>query len=644
MIDHNTIEHILDSSNIIDVIQEFVSLRKRGINFLGLCPFHDEKTPSFTVSQTKNIYKCFGCGKAGNVVNFLMEHEKLSYPDALRYLARKYNIEIYEKEQTADEIERQNDHESMMVLISFAQKYFSKQLLEHPEGKAVALSYFKERGFRDDTIKTFQLGYCHDKKDEFTKEALKSGYKIDYLESTGLTIKRENWQVDRFSGRVIFPIHNIAGRVVGFTSRILKSDAKSAKYINSPESTIFHKSEVLYGLYFAKKAISKADKCYIVEGNTDVISLFQSGIENVVATSGTALSEKQLSLLKRFTNNVTIVFDGDAAGIKASIRGIDLILESGLNVRVLALPENEDPDSYSKKLNFDELVDFFNNNETDFILYKTNLLLKDAKNDPVKRSNLISDIVKSISLVPDTILRSEYIKECSTILNVSERVLYSEVRKLYLKKNNVDRDNVNVLREKSHQIEMPQIPAFVEEIYCEAQEREIIYFLLNYGNYELNDESDDNSKLTVAEYIIKEIQSDDLKFKNLIYNSIFEIFHEHLTNNIPISDRVFINHEDERVRKLAADLLSRSYHLSPRWEKSGNIIESEEMRLDKDVPKSIIVYKSKILVMAEKKYKSKLTELILAGNDMEIQKLLFKINEITKNKNKISKDLNRIIL
>ncbi len=646
MIDHSTIEHILDSANIVDVIEEFVSLKKRGVNHIGLCPFHDEKTPSFTVSLSKNIYKCFGCGKAGNVVNFLMEHETLSYPDALRFLAKKYNIEIYEKEQTPEDIEQKNEHESMLVLTSFAQKYFSNLLEHNEEGKAVGLSYFKERGFREDIIKKFQLGYCLDKKDAFTNEALKNGFKIEFLESTGLTIKRDEWKIDRFKDRVIFPIHNIAGRVIGFTSRTLKNDKKIAKYVNSPDSTIYHKSKVLYGLYFAKKAISKLDKCYIVEGNTDVISLHQSGIENVVASSGTALTDRQLKLIKRFTNNVTIVFDGDDAGIKASLRGIDLILEEGLNVKVLELPENEDPDSYSKKLNIEELTDYFNKNEIDFISFKTNLLMSDAKNDPVKRAHLVNDIVKSISVIPDTILRSEYIKECSTMLNVNERVLYNEVRKLYLKKYKLKEDYTKTAFEREESQKLPQIPGFIDKVYCEAQEREIIYFLLNYGEHKFTSDDDEEKmpNITVSEYIIREIQNDELEFKNLIYKKIFEIYNEYLLKNETVTTRIFINHEDDSVRKLAADLLSKSYHLSPRWEKNGNIIESEEMRLNKDVPKSLIVYKSKILLIAEKKFRDKLTDIILKEDKNEIQRMMVKINEITKNKNHLSKSLNRIIL
>ncbi len=646
MIDRSTIGYILDSSNIVDVIEEFVSLKKRGANFIGLCPFHDEKTPSFSVSPSKGIYKCFGCGQAGNVVNFLMEHEKLSYPDALRFLAKKYNIEIYEKEQTAEDIEKKNDYESMMILTSFAQKYFSDTLLNNDEGRAIGYSYFKERGFRDDIIKTFQLGYCLDKKDDFTQKALKNGYKTKFLEKTGLTIIRDNWQADRFSGRVIFPIHNIAGRVVGFTSRTLKKEAKTAKYINSPESEIYHKSEVLYGLYFAKKTISKLDKCYIVEGNTDVISLFQSGIENVVASSGTALSNKQLSLIKRFTNNITVVFDNDEAGLKASLRGIDLILENGLNVKVLLLPDNEDPDSFAQKSNLQDLKNYFENNETDFIIFKTNLLIKDAENDPVKRAGLINDIIKTISVIPNTILRAEYIKECSKLLNVGETVLYNEVQKLYRKKIKLNKNITDHTKQNTKAKDFPSIPAYIDDVYCAAQEREIIYYLLNYGNHVLkNINGKENiNKLTVAEYIIQEIKSDDLKFKNLEYNKIFEIYSNHLQTGQTINNNIFINNEDKNISKLSATLLSKSYELSPIWKKNGNIIESEEQRLERDVPKSLLVYKSKVLIEAKRKYQQKLSQLSTENKEEEIKKLMIRIQEISKNENKLSKYLKRIIL
>ncbi|HRW63730.1 MAG TPA: DNA primase, partial [Bacteroidales bacterium] len=359
----------------------------------GLCPFHNEKTPSFTVSPSKGIYKCFGCGKGGNSVNFIMEHEHLGYPEALKYLAKKYNIEVVEKEQTVEEIQQQNERESLLIVSKFANSYFQENLHKSDEGRAIGLSYFKERGFRDEIIKKFELGYSPEKRDALTSWAQKSGYKLEFLEKSGLSIISETGQYDRFRGRVMFPIHGLSGNVIGFGGRILKTDAKTAKYLNSPESEIYHKSQVLYGMFYAKQSITQNDKCYLVEGYTDVISMHQSGIENVVASSGTSLTVEQIRLIKRFTPNVTIIYDGDAAGIKASLRGIDLVLEQGLNVRVLLLPDGEDPDSFAKSHSASELLDFIRKNEEDFITFKTRLLSEEAKNDPVKKANLISDIV-----------------------------------------------------------------------------------------------------------------------------------------------------------------------------------------------------------------------------------------------------------
>ena len=406
MIDQSTVAKIFDSSEITEVVSDFVTLRKRGVNFLGLCPFHNEKTPSFTVSPAKGIYKCFGCGKGGNSVNFIMEHEHLDYVGALKYLAKKYHIEVVEKELSPEQERQKNDRESMMIVNSFAQKSFTENLHTNSQGIAVGMGYMRERGFRDDIIKKFQVGYCLEAWDAFSNSALDSGYKKEYLVKTGLSIAKENRLLDRFRGRVIFPIHGIAGRVTAFGGRILKNDAKAAKYLNSPESEVYHKSRILYGIFQAKKAVVQNDKCFLVEGYTDVLSFHQAGIENVVASSGTALTADQIRLIKRFTNNVTIIYDGDAAGIKASIRGIDLVLEQEVNVKVLLLPEGEDPDSFSRTMGASDLMAYIEKHETDFIVFKTNLLLKDAKDDPVKRANLIIDIVRSIAIIPDGIVRA----------------------------------------------------------------------------------------------------------------------------------------------------------------------------------------------------------------------------------------------
>ena len=435
MIDQPTIDRILDAANIVDVVSEFVTLRKRGINYVGLCPFHTDKTPSFYVSPAKNICKCFACGEGGTAVHFIMKHEQLNYFDALRYLAKKYNIEIQERELTDKDKQRKSDRESMLIVNSWAQQYFTTQLYEHVEGKTVGLRYFAERGFREDTIRKFQLGYSLDKRDALYKEATKNGYKKEFLEKTGLVIAYDNGGVnDRFRGRVIFPVHTLSGKVVAFGGRVLKKDEKTAKYVNSPESEIYHKSNELYGIYFAKQAIVKEDRCFLVEGYTDVISMHQAGIENVVASSGTALTQGQIRLIHRFTSNITVLYDGDAAGIKAALRGIDLLLEDGMNVKVVLLPDGEDPDSFARKHNASQFSEFIKQSETDFIRFKTRLLLDDAGTDPIKRSALITDIIRTVAIIPDNIARSIYIRECSAMMEIDEQVLLNEVNKIRLSK------------------------------------------------------------------------------------------------------------------------------------------------------------------------------------------------------------------
>ncbi|MCK4408075.1 MAG: DNA primase, partial [Bacteroidales bacterium] len=403
MISPETISAIFETARIEEVIGDFVNIKKRGVNYIGLCPFHNEKTPSFTVSPSKGIYKCFGCGKGGNSVNFIMEHERYSYPEALKYLAKKYNIEIEEEEQTPEQLQALDEQEGLYFVSTFAQKYFTENLFKKDEGKAIGLTYFKERDFTESTIKKFQLGYGIDKWDDFTQQALSSGYKIDYLIKTGLTISKENKHYDRFRGRVLFPIHNLSGKVIGFGGRILSSEKSKAKYVNSPESDIYNKSKVLYGIYFSRNAIINKNNCFLVEGYTDVISLHQAGIENVVASSGTSLTTDQIKLIKRYTPNITILYDGDEAGVKASFRGIDMILEEGMNVRIVLFPEGEDPDSYARNNHASEVQEFISKKAEDFISFKTNLLIKETKNDPIKKAALIKEIVKTIALIPDGI-------------------------------------------------------------------------------------------------------------------------------------------------------------------------------------------------------------------------------------------------
>jgi len=601
MIDKQTIDRIFDAADIVEVISDFVTLKKAGQNYKGYSPWTDEKTPSFFVSPSKGIFKDFSSGKGGNAVGFLMEHEKLTYPEALKYIAKKYNIEIVEKEQTAEEIQQQNERESLLLINTFAEKYFASNLIDQVEGQSVGMAYFKERGFREPIIKKFQLGYSLEQRNAFTSEAVRKGYKHYLLVKTGLTIEKEGKHYDRFHSRIMFPIHGLSGNVLGFGGRTLRSGDKIAKYVNSPESEIYQKSRILYGLYFAKQAIVKQEKCYLVEGYTDVLGLHQSGIENVVASSGTSLTVEQVKLIKRFTPNVTIIYDGDEAGIKASLRGIDLILEEGLNIKVVLLPDGEDPDSYSKKMNSKEFISFIESSEKDFITFKTGLLLKEAENDPVKMAGLINDIVRSVSVIPDTITRSVYIKECSKLLDTEERILYSQVYRIRRKRAE-DRYN-KYTRQESVKLQSTALPSFIREIYSEPQEKLLIRFLLQFGNeklFEIENDQTDVEYISVAEYIVNEILNDELEFKNLLYKKVFEEIHSFIKRGVVIDLKHFINHEEDEISKLTVDLLSSKYELSKLHKKKGASIETEEMLLRKNVPKAIIEYKRKILETAQK--------------------------------------------
>ncbi len=630
MIDQGTVERIYDAAQILDVVQDFVVLKKRGTNYIGLCPFHNEKTPSFSVSQTKGIYKCFGCGKGGSSVNFIMEHENLSYSEALRYLALKFNIEIVEHEISPEEAAQKNERESLLIVTEYASNYFSDILHNHSEGKAVGMAYFAERGIRDDMILKFQLGYSLEKREAFTETAIKNGYKTDYLVKTGLTIERDNYHFDRFAGRVMFPIHNIAGKVIAFGGRILKSDKNAAKYINSPESDIYHKSKVLYGMFQAKKSIVQNDKCFLVEGYTDVISMHQAGIENVVASSGTSLTEDQIRLIKRFTNNLTILYDGDSAGIKAAIRGIDMVLEQGLNVKVLLLPDNEDPDSYAHKHSASEVLDFIGKNESDFVLFKTKLLLDEAKNDPVKRASLISDIVRSIAIIPDTIIRSVYVKECAGLLRTEESILYSEI-------NRIRRNRF----EQKYQVKLPEsiaekkeipVPTAVKYFEGEVQEREIIRLLLNYGNLLLDSDQKDQSKETetVGNFIVSEIKNDDLDLQHPIYKQIFDEYAHLMMQKQSVDEKYFIHHPDNAVSTLVADLLTKKHTLSKKlYEKDRRVyLETEEMKLKESVPAIIIEFKNKKLIVALRETQLQLFEAQQAGDFEKMEELQLRVQNL----------------
>ena len=648
MIDRSTIEKILDAAQIVDVVQEFVPLKKRGVNYLGLCPFHNEKTPSFTVSPSKEIFKCFGCGKVGNSVNFVMEHEHFTYPEALKYLAKKYHIEVVEKELSQEEIEKQNERESLLVVTAYAARQFTENLFQTDEGISIGLTYFKERGFRQDTLKKFEVGYSFEKREAFSKKALDDGFKQDFLVKTGLSIQHEDRIFDRFSSRVMFPIHSLSGQVLGFGGRILKTDPKSAKYLNSPESEIYHKSRILYGIYQARKSITQEDRCYLVEGYTDVMSLHETNIENVVASSGTSLTQEQVRLIKRFTQNITILYDGDAAGIKASIRGIDLVLEEGMNVKIVLLPDGEDPDSYSKKVSYEEFTKFLKENETDFIRFKTQLLLSEANNDPVRKADLIRDVVKSIAVIPEAITRTVYIKECSTVLEVTEPILYHEVNKLRQQKSFQDRNKYP----GPEDFPVPP-PVIVKPVQCETvtwySEKEIIRLLLKFGSVEferkINKEDGKEEVLTVSDYIVSEITSDDLLFDDRVCAKIFADFRFHVEHGLITGDKQFVKHEDPEISSLSADLLADSHELSRIWKDKQTYVETEEMKLKEIVGDAVLKFKSDKIMIKRKEIMILLEEAVKANDTEKVLLLQKRHANLSIALGLISKKLgNRILL
>jgi DNA primase len=593
------------------------------------------------VSPSKGIFKDFSSGKGGNVVGFLMEHEKLTYPEALRFLAQRYNIPVEEKELSAEEIQQKNERESLMAVTAYAATYFSEQL-QSEEGKAVGLSYLRNRGFRDDTIRKFHLGYSPEDRRALTRAARKNGYKREYLEKTGLSIARETDLFDRFAGRVIFPIHALSGNVIGFGGRTLKSDKSIAKYLNSPESEIYHKSRVLYGLYQAKKAIVSQERCYLVEGYTDVIAMHQAGIQNVVASSGTALTTDQVRLIKRFTPDITIIYDGDEAGIRASFRGIDLILEEGMNVKVVMLPEGEDPDSFARTRNSSGFMEFIREHEKDFISFKTENLLAEAQHDPVKKARMITDIVRSVAVIPDGILRSVYLKESSLLLGVEEQVLYNEVNKIRQKKQEQQWRKEQIRQDSAATTgvsplpRQPAVPGFVEHIYSEVEEREIIYFLLKFGNQHLHLSSEENVEISVAQYIIREIQNDDLEFTNLIYKQIFEDVKDIIERGDPITERHFIYHDHPGVRDLAVDIYTSRYELSKVWKRKEAYVELPGENLGFEVPKSLLSYKMMVVEKALSGLRSEL-ETTEKNLDMEgLQELLMRLRSLEQVKRELS--------
>jgi DNA primase len=647
MIDYITIERILDASEIVEVVSEFVTLKRRGVNYLGNCPFHNEKTPSFTVSPSKGIFKCFGCGKGGNVVNFIMEHETLSYPEALKFLAAKYHIDIIEKEETAEVKQQKDDRESMMIVTGFAQKYFSRTLWNEPEGRAVGLGYLRERGLRDDLIRKFDLGYNPDGKTVFTDAAQKEGYKMEFLDKTGLTIKRDDWIRDRFSGRVMFPVHNVAGRVIAFGARIIKTEENTAKYLNSPESEIYQKSKIVYGIFHAKREIARVDKCFLVEGYTDVLSLHQSGIENVVASSGTSLTSDQIRLIRRFTSNITILYDGDEAGIKASLRGIDLVLEEGMNVKVLLLPPGEDPDSFARKHSATELLKFIAGNETDFIHFKTRLLLKSAENDPIARSKLISEVIRSVAVIPDAVTRSVYIRETGKLLNVEETLLYNEVRKILYAKSG----NYASFSPSGTVIKAPRQPIIAEEKPEDLtnEELEILRYLLKYCKqplFEQDSEHPDNPEIiSVGNFIISQLQEDDLIPDKPLFKTIINEISERLNDQDFKPERHFIYHPDKKISQLASNLLAEKWVESKRWNKAGAYTEKEGEILDWLIPRIVNEFKLRKIKDIHLDLEKQVDALHKMNDNTHLFEVLAKIQNLKKIERFLSDNLgNRAII
>ena len=560
MIPQETVDKIIETARVEEVVGDFVHLKKRGTSLIGLCPFHNEKTPSFNVSVTKGIYKCFGCGKGGDSVRFVMDHEKYSYPEALKYLAQKYQIEIAEVENTPEEQAQNNRRESLYIVSAWAAKFFQQQLWESEEGIAIGLSYFKERGFRDDIVKKFELGYSPEDWDALIQKAIQEGFKEEFLEETGLSVRNDKGKTyDRFRGRVMFPIHNFTGRVIGFGGRTLKNDKSVPKYVNSPESDIYHKSSVLYGLFQAKKAIRDEDNCFLVEGYADVLSVQQAGIENVVASSGTSLTTEQIRLIARFTKNITILYDGDAAGIKASLRGLDMILEEGLNVKVVSFPEGHDPDSYAQEVGSSAFKTYIEEQKQDFILYKTAILLKDAGTDPLKRAALIREVVESIAKIPDSIIASVFLRECSSLMQMEERVLLTELNKIKQAKQK----RVPLPQPSAPQLEEPLVESGISRASSadENQEKEIVRLLLAYGKEQVDWDSHTNT--FIGPYVLANLG--DVAFEHPICALFIEEYKKQLAMGTIPSDQEFIKHRDPALADLAISLISTPYSLSENW-------------------------------------------------------------------------------
>ncbi|MCI5057655.1 MAG: DNA primase [Flavobacteriales bacterium] len=640
MIPKDVIDEIFFSAKIDEVVGDYVTLKKKGADFWACCPFHDEKTPSFSVSPVKGIYKCFGCGEGGNVVDFVMRHDQLTYPEALRQLAEKYNIDTKEETATPEQIAKSNERESQFIITEFAEKFFKDQCHHTDEGKSVALAYLKNRGFSDEIIEKFGVGYSPEAWDSFTQEALKNGYNQKYLLDTGLSKDKNGSLYDGFRGRVIFPIHNVTGKAIGFGARTLRKDKKIPKYLNSPESLIYHKSKVLYGIYQAKRKIAKEDNCYLVEGYTDVMALHQAEVENVVSSSGTSLTEDQIKVIKRYTQNITFLFDGDNAGIKAAFRGIDMVLKQGLNVRIIAFPEGEDPDSFSQQMDPEDFRRYLEENKTDFVVFKTNFLSKGVKNDPILKSKVIHEVVESLALIPDQITRAIYVQECSRLLQIEEQVLLNELNKLRRKKFSRDEPPPPSMEHQPYRIQDELLTVPDDKIDFDVFERDLTRILLRYHDRIISIErGGEFYDVEVGKYIAHEITNDELSFSNVVFQSIWDYFLNCILEEEEFKIETLLRHENDNLRKEVISLVSDKYGLSD-WEKRSIIVNTEEMLLKRAVLESMYTFKlKKIEQMILDEEKSIQNDV----SDEELNNALKKIVQLKELKRLISLKIGRPI-
>jgi DNA primase len=654
LITKETIDKVYEAARVEEVIGDFVQLKRAGSNFKGLSPFSDERSPSFMVSPAKGIWKDFSSGKGGNSIAFIMEHSQFTYPEAIRYLAKKYNIEVEETELSDEDKVVANERESLFLVSEFASKYFQDILLNSEEGKAIALSYFKERGFTNDTIKKFSLGYSPATWDALTKEALGKGYKLEFLEKTGLTIVGEDKQFDRFKGRVMFPIQSMSGRVLGFGGRILTNDKKAAKYLNSPESDLYHKSKVLYGIYHAKQAIAKQDNCYLVEGYTDVIQMHQAGIENVVASSGTALTPDQIRLINRLTKNVTVLFDGDAAGLRASIRGIDLILEEGMNVKVCTFPDGEDPDSFAKKTPLQDLIQYFEDNAMDFIQFKASLLMKDAKNDPIKKADLIRDMVASISKIPDRIKREVYIQEVSRIMDISEDVLFNTLAQL-VKKDISDLGKKHKEEQTAFEVHKNENVVATANIDIQYElEHKIIEILLIYGNVEdefedvllkANEAGDmvevkEMNKYKVYQRIYLSLQEDETELANPLFKSIYNDLITYFNQNETFELEKYLSQlSPELSQEVTSILMNDERYSLDNWEAKNIIVKSKDKTIVQYVSETVLTLRWLLVSKIIKELQSSVSN----EADVDNIEILTGVRDYNELANMFSKKLGRVI-